>query len=237
MTDPERATDAEVETLARPMQRSAEEFAMREAISAWGRARWPRARVVHELVVADRRIDMAFIEPDNLVGVEIKSSRDTLDRLESQIRTFCEYLPCVVAALAPKWGTHGIAPCCGADDSFFCDATADPAIYGVGRIAVRRQVTVQMLRLLWAAEARAVAARTRVSFDKRLTLRDAIPMLARALTGDEIVREVCRELRARDAFPRHAGHPTSDPPIIETETRRGGAMAVDVTPACDSEAT
>jgi hypothetical protein len=42
MTDPERATDAEVETLARPMQRSAEEFAMREAISAWGRARQSR---------------------------------------------------------------------------------------------------------------------------------------------------------------------------------------------------
>lgn len=56
---------------------------MRRAIEAWGRERWPDARLVHELVVAqERRIDMAFIQPGNIVGIEIKSSRDTLDRLD-----------------------------------------------------------------------------------------------------------------------------------------------------------
>jgi hypothetical protein len=46
-------------------------------------------------------------------------------------------------------------------------------------------------------------------------------MLARALTGDEIVREVCRELRARDAFPKCDGHPPSDPPIYEHREPEG----------------
>lgn len=47
----------------------------------------------------------------------------------------------------------------------------------------------------------------------RLRFRQAD--VARALTGDEIVREVCRELRARDAFPRRPDHPASDAPIHE----------------------
>ena len=37
----------------------------------------------------------------------------------------------------------------------------------------------------------------------------------KAVPRPEKVREVCRELRARDAFPKHAKHPPSDPPIID----------------------
>ena len=48
------------------INRSAEEFEMRRTIEAWGREKWPRSRVVHELVIANKcRIDMAFIEPTN----------------------------------------------------------------------------------------------------------------------------------------------------------------------------
>jgi len=71
-----------------------------------------------------------------------------------------------------------------------------------------------MLRLLWADEARAIAARMRVSYHPRSPLYTLIPALARALTGDEIVKEVCRELRAREAFPIAPDHPPSDPPIL-----------------------
>lgn len=199
--------------------RSSEEFAMRGAIAAWGRPIWPRTRIVHELVVAgERRIDMAFIGPDSIIGVEIKSSRDTLERLSEQMRVFKAHLPLVILAVAPKWTDKTGGPYDYADDKIIVDHhQVEPENRTISPwVRPRQTVTVQLLELLWASEARAIASRTRVSCDKRLPLRTALPLLARALTGDEIVREVCRELRARDAFPRYAGHPASDPPIFES---------------------
>ena len=184
---------------------------MRRAIEAWGRERWPDARLVHELVVAqERRIDMAFIQPGNIVGIEIKSSRDTLDRLDEQVRVFTAHLPQVIVAVAPKW-VEKSTPHFSRSDT----VVVHGGIVGGWPIynKPRRQVTVQMLELLWADEARSIAFRMRLSQNSRLTLTEAIPLLARTLTGDEIVREVCRELRARDAFPKAKDHPPSDPPI------------------------
>ena len=200
---------------AQRRNRSSEEFDMRRAIEAWGRPIMPNARVVHELVVAQEcRIDMAFIGPDYLVGVEIKSSRDTLDRLDNQWRVFRNHLPCVYVAVAPKWiGYEHHIP---RMDKILCDVTGDaPRLdfyYHHPLRDTRRQVTVQMLELLWAAEARAIAIRKRLDVTKSTPLYKMIPIMARALTGDEIVREVCRELRARDAFPKAKDHPPSDPP-------------------------
>ena len=184
---------------------------MRRALEAWGRERWPDARLVHELVVAqERRIDMAFIQPGNIVGIEIKSSRDTLDRLDEQMRVFTTHLPQVMVAVAPKW-VEKSTPHFSRSDT----VVVHGGIVGGWPIGnrPRRRITVQMLELLWAEEARAIAFRMRLSQNRRLTLTDAVPLLARALTGDEIVREVCRELRARDAFPKSPDHPPSDPPI------------------------
>ncbi len=195
------------------IKRSSEEFAMREAIAAWGRKRWPGARLVHELVVAQEcRVDMAFIGTDSITGIEIKSSRDTLDRLENQVRVFRAHLPSVIVAVAPKWMTDGYFNHGFRLDGWVC--CTETQVIATGVIGEpRRQVTAPMLDLLWASELRAIAARTRVSTDPRRPGYRIIPDLARMLTGDEIVREVCRELRARDAFPKTAGHPASDPPI------------------------
>lgn len=198
------------------INRSAEEFEMRRTIEAWGREKWPRSRVVHELVIANEcRIDMAFIEPTNIVGVEIKSSRDTLDRFENQMRVFSAHIPLVIAAVAPKWLD---------EHNWFIAAERCPnwVICAGGRVESggyiaepRREITAQMLALLWADEARAIAARAGIRLERQTPLYKVVPMLARALTGDEIVRETCRELRARDAFPRRADHPPSDSPIYE----------------------
>lgn len=190
--------------------RSSEEFEMRSAVEAWGRQRWPDARLVHELVVAQVcRVDMAFIGPDYIVGVEIKSSRDTLERLDQQFRVFREHLSAVVFAVAPKWsdecGRRGVHPVIAVSDGVV------EAPYFNSRID--RTITSQMLRLLWADEARRIAGRMRISASIRDPLYKLLPLLAQGLTGREIVTEVCRELRGRDAFPRAAGHPSSDAPI------------------------
>lgn len=187
---------------------------MRDAVETWGRQRWPKARVVHELVVGDCRIDMAFVSPDDLVGVEIKSSKDVLDRLDKQLRVFREHLPEVWLAVAEKWrdvredhwqGTFVVGET-GVEMSV-------PTPSGV-RLPVtppNRNWTCYpaMLALLWADELRAVASRARISHSPRAAAYKLRPDMARLMTGDEILKGVCRELRGRNAFWK------ADPPIIE----------------------
>ena len=197
--------------------RSAEELAMRDAIEAWGRQRWPQARVVHELVTGECRIDMAFVQPHHLIGVEIKSGKDTLDRLATQIATFTRALPEVWLAMAPRWRDGGW--------SFFTyPGRYMPVVVDLGAIEPipnvqmtwgttgrpDRGITADMLRLLWLAELRSIAVRRGLHTGRgRVTCDGLRWVLARRLTGDEIVTEVCRELRGRDAFWR------ADPPIRE----------------------
>jgi hypothetical protein len=175
--------------------RSSEELQMREHVEAWGRKRWPAARVFHELVVGECRVDIAFICPNDLIGVEIKSSKDVLTRLDKQASVFGACFPEFWMAIAPKWvghpdkpwfhneivvGEEGIVP-----DRFYHRASRNKAPYNA------------MLGLLWADEARAIAARKGCLAGKRTPLQTVMPELALRLTGAEILAEVCRELRGR----------------------------------------
>ena len=188
--------------------RSAEEIGMRASVEAWGRSVFPGARLVHELVVAQsRRCDMAFILPDGIVGVEIKSSHDVLDRLEGQASCFVQHLSLTLIAAAPKHSKD------------FCRVVGAPVIrcepgvpFAPSRweLNLDRSVTAQMLHLLWAAELRSMAAHYRIAHGPRTPMRPLIADLAQLLTGREIVAGVCRELRARSAFPKF---PVSDPPV------------------------
>lgn len=195
--------------------RSSEEFTMRAVIEAWGRPRWPDARLVHELVVGQCRIDMAFIRPDQIIGVEIKSSKDVMDRAEKQTTTFTRHLQTVIVAVAPKWKDlkHGFLPHWNGCETVCC---GDEVTYPFLRLKCNRAVTSAMLELLWASEARQIAGRFRVPSTQSTPLYKLLPELARKLTGDEIVAQVCQELRARDAFPKGKDHPPSYPPIRET---------------------
>jgi hypothetical protein len=69
---------------------SIEEQEIRIAVEAWGRKRFGDVRVIHELALGDRRIDMVFVCRDDIVGVEIKGPKDSLSdgRLGEQLREF-----------------------------------------------------------------------------------------------------------------------------------------------------
>lgn len=192
------------------LRRSSEELRIRDAVERWGRQRWPAARVVHELVVSDCRIDMAFICPDDLIGVEIKSGRDTLDRLKKQLRVFRQHIPEVWVAYSPAWEEklgylgHG---------AFYVDHTGVRREHFTrrGYVIPMRSIRswrcyTNMLELLWAQEARNIAARHGLPKPKRPRYK-LLPELALRLSGEKIMSEVCRELRARRAFWR------ADPPV------------------------
>lgn len=180
---------------------------MRAALAAWAHARWPDCRVVHELTLGDGRIDLAFVCRRDIVGVEIKSSRDRLDRLHAQVREYRRFLPEVWVAVAPKWNDHAKH----GHHLVYADH-GNRLVVADGRVDCKRigkpyrdeLVVSRMLELLWRDEAARIAQRTDVIPGTRPCGEPRyriLPMLARLLTGNDIMREVCTELRARS----HAG--------------------------------
>lgn len=85
------------------MEFSAAEEAIRADMVSRLHKGWPGCRVVHELNVSggSRRLDLAAVTADRIVGVEIKSEKDTLKRLADQVRTFRRYVDLVLVVVHP----------------------------------------------------------------------------------------------------------------------------------------
>jgi hypothetical protein len=87
------------------MAGSPAEERIRSKVEAALRQRKPDARIIHELVLTQggERIDLAAVWDDGMILAEIKSERDTLSRLQRQLRSAgrigCEVWLC----LAEKW--------------------------------------------------------------------------------------------------------------------------------------
>lgn len=175
--------------------RSSEELEMRGHVEGWGRKKWPDARVFHELVAGECRVDIAFICPNDLIGVEIKSSKDVLTRLDKQARVFSECFPEFWMAIAPKWDGHPDKPWFH-NEIVVGESGVVPSQWH-SRPSRNKAPYNAMLGLLWADEARAIAARKGCLSGKRTPLHTVLPELALRLTGAEILAEVCRELRGR----------------------------------------
>jgi hypothetical protein len=188
---------------------SLEEQAIRTAVGTWGRKRFGDVRVIHELALGERRIDMVFVGRDDIVGVEIKGPRDSLSdgRLAEQLREFNFYLPEVWLAVAPRWLKHR--------DVKHRRNLLLPTEQGIevvkdkrdGRFRPERDefFCSRLIELLWVDEAARIAQRTDVIPGVTLT-REPVwkvkRMLARMLSGHEIVKQVCIELRARPLVGR-----------------------------------
>jgi hypothetical protein len=224
---------------------------MRALVADRLRARWPGARIIHELSLrySERRLDMAAVTDREIVGVEIKSSRDVAGRLEAQLRGFSPVTTRLIVALAPCWNvdlppeqvdvrrkgqvirtvlrprrteaqaaiqSSGVWPletwtvsaetgevdCTGGGASHFDTAWPWPS---------------RLLNLLHVAELEAILARHPAPCRSK-THGALVAALLHQLTTPAALREVCRALRARDAFDRE-----SDPPI--RDERREAARA------------
>ena len=61
--------------------------------------------VISEMTIARkaRVVDLAYIDGDRMVAIEIKSHKDTLARLAGQVEEYKKYFDKVVVAVAPKF--------------------------------------------------------------------------------------------------------------------------------------
>jgi hypothetical protein len=188
---------------------SLEEQEIRVAVEAWGRARFGDVRIIHELALGERRIDMVFVGLADIVGVEIKGPRDSLSdgRLPEQLREFNFYLPEVWLAVAPRWLKHR--------DVKRRQNLLLPTEQGIEVVNDRKDgkfrperdefFCSRLIELLWVDEAARIAQRTDVIPGVTLTREPTWKvkrLLARMLSGHEIVKQVCIELRARPLVGR-----------------------------------
>ena len=180
---------------------SAETHAHCDAVAAWGRAQWPDVRVIREMALGARRVDVLFVMASDLVGVEIKGPKDSTDRLAAQLTEYRYWLPLVYAALDVKFKdkTKGV----WIPNLLWIDGqvvTDEHAKYSKWKPHRDDLCCSRLLDLLWRDEAAAVAVRTGVipgRVPKQFNRGKILSMLARLLTGHDIVKQVCRELRAR----------------------------------------
>lgn len=223
-----------VETPPTTRNRSSEELEMRELVVPRLRARWPEARIVHELPLrySTNRIDLAAICPTEIISVEIKSSRDVADRLEAQLRAFVPISSRVIVALAPVWNKslptivksrRGfttyipqytpmqntiLAVGRGTIETWTVDATAKSVEITPRSNSPNRPWLSKMLHMLHVAELEQIAMRHKISYGKKSTHKNLYEKCSDLMNGREIVIAVCAALRARRAFA--AG---SDAPI------------------------
>jgi hypothetical protein len=191
---------------------SAAERHLRGLASDRLRALMPDARIINELNVetGQRRVDLAAVSPNRIVFVEIKSRKDTLDRLKEQVRLF---VPCchalAVCYASEKWTWSSISAAGGYGfDHWPEDKASSWTIDHWHRN--RPPSTNALLELLWQSELEAEAFRAGVASRRRIPREGLKRALWENLTGLQVVEAVCRQLRRREFAE-------ADAPIVELE--------------------
>lgn len=199
---------------------------MRDALEQWARVKWPRARIVHELVVGrgDARADLAVIDVDHFVAIEIKSDSDSTTRLLHQAAMFRLVAPELWIVTCERYGDDAelvrfLMPTIGTARIKFrhrpgTEKHYQPEIIGAevevtGRATPFTPHAKSMLQLLWVAELHAEARHHRVvaTPSSRPGTHGFLVNKMLELDHDEQVRAVCRQLRQRQAQWR------ADPPM------------------------
>lgn len=202
-----------------PAYRSSAEAEIREPVVARLRVLMPGARIIHEIQSAcqgPNRIDVLAVTPNRIAAVEIKSSRDKLDRLPAQIKAMQGCAHHVIAALHAKFLTvsqHGGRSWAAPD----WGATVGAKVWGFGLpddvsldspvmqhdLSERwdthmRCPPVGAINMLWREELREIVCRHRLhGATSKLTMPELIDVIRWAMTGAEITSEVCASLRSR----------------------------------------
>jgi len=207
---------------------SPEERGMRDAVAAHLRKLLPGARIVHELVVGGCRADLAAVETERVTIFEIKSAKDTLKRLDNQLTQFSRAAHVTILVADIKWFDRepykqsGQPRLAGREewrvaDGVWCypeptheeyPLTGSFYTWRLPRPSLSQPHAHRLLNLLWRDECAVEAHKHRVSIGPRTRQSDIIEAMAYHMTGQEIAKAVCRQLRQR-RFPE------ADAPVME----------------------
>lgn len=214
---------------------SRSELALRNALEAFCRSRWPGARLCHEMVMGEGKVraDLVAIDTAHIAAFEVKGEYDDTTRLLHQVGMYQLCAPEVWMVLTDKHAgdarlVRHLIPSIGLlvapqlfKQSGYARPDVDEVALEVEAEAVPRSVVPQMmLEMLWRGELAGVCSRTRCYAPSTKSTRAVMIKVLLELPTDELQREVCTELRGRDALWR------ADPPNRtqqgETDARKSG---------------
>lgn len=212
---------------------AASELALRQQVEALCRARWPQARVVHELVIGEGQVraDVVAIDETHLAAFEIKGAYDETTRLLHQVGMYQLAVPEVWIVVTAERGhaddarlIRHLLPSVGLAVAAAAPGRNFGGIYGgdPGEVTLTIEAEPRpltpvpecLLRVLWRDELAQACSRLGVAHGKRSTRDHMVRELLRLATPDELLRQVCAGLRAREARWR------ADPPLA-VDTARG----------------
>lgn len=199
------------------------EMALRNSLEAFARMRWPDARLCHEMVMGERKVraDLVAVSENHIAAFEIKGEYDDTTRLLHQVGMYQLCVP-EVWMVVPK-GRHAedarlirhllptVGLLVGAGQSaanyyefdgkdFDLVVEAEPGRFD--------PVPEMALEMLWRNELAAACQRTGCCAVSARSTRPEMIKAMLKLPFTNIQREICTELRARNALWR------ADPVII-----------------------
>lgn len=200
-----------------PAYRSSAEAEVREAVVAHLRSIRPSARIIHEINCSSfgpNRIDVLAVSPVDILAVEVKSSKDKLDRLPAQIASMKACSHHVFAALHEKhlrpWGSDGKLGVMTPDEARGAIVWAFPRMERKGHVECRSEwierdrwvkpkacLPPGAIHLLWREELQAICASLGISGVSKINMPEAIDAITWRMTGEQITRTICATLRAR----------------------------------------
>jgi hypothetical protein len=196
------------------------ELALRNSLETFCRSRWPKARLCHEMVMGERKVraDLVAVDTDHIAAFEIKGEYDETVRLLHQVGMYQLCVPEVwmvvpigrhaedARVLRHLLPSVGLLVGAGTSQKNHYEFDGKDFDLVVEAEPAPRPVHVEMmLEMMWADELRGMCDRLRIDIGKKATRPSMIRQL-RDLDVLTLQREVCIELRARDALWR------ADPP-------------------------
>lgn len=198
-----------------PAHRSEAEAEIREAVVSKLQHIRPNARIIHEINAGGgiNRIDVMAVDPAEIITVEIKSERDKLDRLPTQIATMSRCSHHYIAALhrkfMPEVTNYGV-PCIEGVDlgtiywyypsaQDMAEAHHDAFSWADPDIGASLNVPLPegAIHLLWRDELMELCGELGLAMRSNARMREMIRALQWAGSGRDLTRGVCRALRRR----------------------------------------
>ena len=192
------------------------ELALRNAMEGFARQRWPNARICHEMMMGERKVraDMVAIDTAHIAAFEVKGDYDNTTRLLHQVGMYQLCVPEVWMVVPVghakdarliRYLLPSVGLLVGAGQSKKHSYEFDGKDFGLvveAEPGPFKPVPEMALEMMWRNALAAICDRTRCYAVSAKSTRPNMIKALLALSFAQLQREICTELRARDALWR-----------------------------------